>query len=312
MENKTVSVCGVVKGRRVVGEASGEAIAKLEHSTKILAKALNVPLQVQVSSMARWQRSLAPWLMEFTPEHYRSFDRPSVCHVLKKTAQIPELDESPPWVKAFDAFWSTPCTTDASTTSLGSVDVSLRPLDVFLSSAAMVPRTRSGLFFFVLLYFLALARRDAWQRNIIKQDLFNLLYSAANLKEDWAQWPLGLHDPLKVIYRLVVTLNLMVEKNKEVLRSISSLKLFGSSILRAHCKIDSQTTPLFTLLAYCGECGKRPLWVRSLDPALLTSKNRLSFERQEPSPPGNFLCPKCLRLICDDCGFCEETCSLNP
>lgn len=314
-ENEEVAVCGVVDGRRIVGEASGEALAELERSARSLASALGLPRPRPSASMARWRRSLGPWLMDFTPEHYRSFGRRSVCRVLAAAARVPEFAASPPWAKAFIAFWSS--TPDVSVTSLDPVDVSLRPLDVFVKSIAVIPRTRPGLFFFVLFYFLALARHGAWRRGIVKQDLFDFLFAprSAGLASSarWTQWPLGLHDPLEVVYQLVETLDLMVEKNAQVLRSISSLALFGPGVLRACCVVTDQTTPAFTLLAYCGGCGKRPLWVREIDPALLTSKDRLSFGRPDPSPPsGNFLCPNCLKLICDACGFCEDPCSLNP
>ena len=311
-ENEEVAVCGVVEGRRVVGEASGEALADLQCRAKKLAAALG--LSLRISSMASWRRSLGPWLMDYTPEHYRSFDRRSVRSVLEAAARVPEIGVSPSWATAFAVFWST---TDGRDAAVDPVDVSAPPLDVFVRSSSLVPRTRPGLFFFVLIYLLALARRGAWRRDVIKQELFDFLFLPRSAGQSCqsstfqpAQWPLGLHDPLELVRHCVETLDSMVGKNAHVLQSVSSLVLFGTGVLRARCFGDG---PLFTLLAYCGGCGKRPLWLRELDPALLTLKNRLSFGRLDPSPlSGNLLCPNCLKLICDACGFCEDACSLNP
>ncbi len=113
-----------------------------------------------------------------------------------------------------------------------------------------------------------------------------LLYSDVRSRT----FPLGIVDPLDIIPNLIETLTTLWQENDQLsLKNIRSFQFLGLGLLRGRAAEDDNWT---TLLAYCGgrtkqkvKCGKRPL----------------IYGREQT-------CPTCKRLICSQCGFCQQGC----
>ena len=73
-------------------------------------------------------------------------------------------------------------------------------------------------------------------------------------------FPLGLSDPRKYVWSLIHTLNQMIETNRDLLQSVSHIRLSGFAILQA--RVVGQW---LTILAYCGNCGKWPIFLGRTD-----------------------------------------------
>ena len=97
--------------------------------------------------------------------------------------------------------------------------------------------------------------------------------------------PLGIYDPLNMIYSLITSLDTLWDAKHGLIRSFRAFKLQGLNILRGCQEEDKKWK---TLIAYCGgpKCGK--------DPLVLGDHEH---------------CRKCGMLICSDCQFCSDRCS---
>ena len=97
--------------------------------------------------------------------------------------------------------------------------------------------------------------------------------------------PLGIYDPLNMIYNLITSLDKLWDAKHGLIRSFRAFKLQGLNILRGCQEEDKKWK---TLIAYCGgpKCGKDPLVLGD-------------YEH----------CRKCGMLICSDCQFCSDRCS---
>lgn len=101
--------------------------------------------------------------------------------------------------------------------------------------------------------------------------------------------PLGIRDPLLIIDALISNLGILWENRERVTwEKIISYKIRGLGIVQA-IQDDNQ---LITLMAYCGgfkalkgNCGHFPLIVGKND-----------------------TCPRCHKLICDECDYCSDKC----
>ena len=98
--------------------------------------------------------------------------------------------------------------------------------------------------------------------------------------------PLGIYDPLNMVYSLITSLDILWDAKHELIRSFRSFKLQGLNILRGGREEKEWHK---TLIAYCGgpKCGKDPLV--------------LGGDCEH--------CHKCDMLICPDCKFCKKDCS---
>lgn len=103
-------------------------------------------------------------------------------------------------------------------------------------------------------------------------------------------FPLGIVDPLDIIRNLIDTLVTLWQVNDQLsLKNIRSFQFRGLGLLRGRAADGDNWT---TILAYCGgrteqnvKCGERPL---------IYGKAKT--------------CPVCKRLICPQCGFCQQGC----
>ena len=97
--------------------------------------------------------------------------------------------------------------------------------------------------------------------------------------------PLGIYDPLNMIYSLITSLDTLWDAKHGLIRSFRAFKLQGLNILRGCQEEDKKWK---TLVAYCGgpKCGKDLLVLGD-------------YEH----------CRKCGMLICSDCQFCSDRCS---
>ena len=106
--------------------------------------------------------------------------------------------------------------------------------------------------------------------------------------------PLFIHDPLKTIYNLIANLETLWSAEHGLVRQFRSFQLSGLRILRGRNITTDKKWK--TLIAYCGgwvdgkvRCGKTPLIL---------------------GEEGTHHCPECSRLICPECQFCAENCSM--
>ncbi|MBI1928129.1 hypothetical protein HYR99_28275 [Candidatus Poribacteria bacterium] len=99
--------------------------------------------------------------------------------------------------------------------------------------------------------------------------------------------PLGIYDPLKTIDSLITALETLWEAEHGPIRSYRVFQLQGPNILRGQ---EKDQVHWKTLIAYCGgeKCDKNPLVLGECDH-----------------------CLKCGKLICPECDFCSEMCSLS-
>jgi len=108
--------------------------------------------------------------------------------------------------------------------------------------------------------------------------------------EDSKACPLGLFDPLGYIDELIECLDVVFSNSRERLLEFRRFRLAGHGILLGESSMDHCWK---TILAYCGgwdqeanvKCGNAPL--------VIGNHNN---------------CTNCGKLICNECGFCNERC----
>lgn len=285
-----VTVFGVVsegEGERrqtVVGESSGDRLTALAQAVEDFAQKMDLPLTW--ANVARWQRGLGAWLMEYPPRHYDQW-RYQIA-TLRRAEDL--FGSAPSWMRGLTSFRC------GSSKSYGDdYDVTARELAAW---HAPDRRSRPALFIFVMLYFLAAARRGSWKPDRTREELLDLLFVRRVRSRVTFQYPVGLHDPMKIVYAVVRSLDELISRNKDILADLEALHLTGLGILRGR----RRGRKWFTLLAYCGGCGKSPIWAGHL-------KTLWRSEWNAGDGTGECgLCHKCLRLVCDSCGFCKEDC----
>ena len=112
-----------------------------------------------------------------------------------------------------------------------------------------------------------------------------------------SSYTMGVYDPMSFIYTTCNILETIWNKSRKDLLNFSHFKFDSRGLLQGQ---ETKTQKYKTILAYCGgwtknekkrinvPCGNRPLYI--------------GHHRN---------CPVCQRLICDQCGYCDQNCSRN-
>ena len=304
----------------VVGEADGQELESLGTVVRKFCDFVDLPLRW--SRMPQWKMELAPWQTEFPPQHYRhgrahrAMGRllgPDWLGSVESIDREEELDDLlghlPNWVRGVVSFHHG--VLRDSNNDVVSALAEWHRLGVQVSSLAA---SRPAVFLFSLLFLLSAVRNGSWEKNKTRSLLLSVLFvSDTDLAH---KHPLGLHDPLKTIHTFVLALDELIFRNEDLLKELDELRLSGVSVLRGRRGVEKQE---FTLLAYCGGCGKRPIWAGNLErlhrtvgglerPGQARTRPRL------PNPEGCYVCTEaeCFRLVCDVCGFCSTKCPRCP
>ena len=273
---RNVPIVGVVwiedKDRSVViGELEQGELRRFSESVR----SYRVASEIQVT-MSEESRFVPGWLLDYPEAHYRDF--PDWANVTQQWIDLaPELDaDVPDWILGFAASRSLP---------LNRVARQDHMLDDINRHFHHFGLSRRAVFWFVLLHMLSRMRDPQRAADELNRYLFPKGVGGQS-------FPLGLFDPRKYIWSLVHTLQTIIEANREILLRASRFKFPGLGILKA--EIDHQW---LTILAYCGDCGKSPIFLNSPD----------NSHRRMGEPPGS--CRSCpcseKRLVCDRCGSCS-------
>lgn len=310
---ETVAICGVVsedegdKKQTVIGESTGDGLRDVQSIVEEIARTLDLPLEWK--EMTRWRAGLGAWLMEFAPEHYDGRDHRALIRLIQRAGQLTDwLGPVPAWARGLEAFWGSP--------SIGNEgDLGETVVSALAGWGRSGRASRPALFMCVLLFLLAEVKHGRWQSRETREEILNVLFCRTGGRSEGNtevyRHPLGLHDPLGTIHAVVVALDKLAEKNKGILEEVEALQLRGVGVLRGR----RPRKRWFTLLAYCGGCGKSPIWAGNLRKLWDGQdddghrRRRLSLPHADGPGDGCGLCPKCLYLVCDDCGFCKEDCS---
>ena len=251
-------------------------------------------LRDQVSSYPRDQKISAEfgdastfvpgWLFEYPKRHYASM--PDWDDVLRRWLKICDglnVDVAP-WILALAA---------SRIRSLPN-----RPLDTRIPES--VHRffqhfgvSRRTLFWFALIYSLSHMEEPRARDNLIEQifpDRVTAVRSAHRLSKE-EEYPLALFDPRMYIWHLIHTLSQMIQSNRRLLAAVSEYRLRGAGVLQA--LVEGRWR---TVLAYCGNCGKWPIFLGEVSDG----------DCEQPVEDG--ACRSCpcerARLVCDDCHAC--------
>lgn len=220
-----------------------------------------------------WSTFVPGWLLEYPIAHYASM--PDWADVTRRWLHISDELEAdvPPWIRGLVA---------SRLPSLRHASLQTKVLQTIKLYFQHFSLSRRTVFWFVLIYMLSHARDPRPADELIKH-LF---------PDDAKDFPLGLFDPRNYVWGLIHTLNQMIEANRPLLESVSHFHLSGFGILQA--PVDDQWV---TILAYCGNCGKWPIFLGKAD---TTYEHELY---------GNGSCRKCPcdsgRLVCDECDSCS-------
>ncbi len=133
---------------------------------------------------------------------------------------------------------------------------------------------------------------EAALRQYDTRDVIQQIRVAISLTDEPSDDPLGLDDPLGYVGRFLTTLGLLGKGLQPFAGRIRRFYLRGPDLLEA--ELDDERR--WTMVAYCGgwlpqkgRCGSAPLVVGQHEN-----------------------CRQCRRLVCSDCGFCHDSCSLMP
>ena len=316
--NDEVAIFGVVSDgcyATAVGEASRRGLDELGHTIERFAEVTQLPLAWQ--RMARWKNGLGAWLMEFPPQHYKhgrgvveaaflDADYRKLVESIGKAEELEgELGPIPTWISGLASFHC-----GRNPKSGGSAVIGALAKWHECARTASEATTRPALFLFSLLFLLAAVKHRRWKQDRTRQELLGALF--ANDTEFGHQHPMGLHDPRKTIHELILIVDRLILKNRDLLEQVEELRLSGMGVLRGRRRGKKE----FTLLAYCGGCGKTPIWAGNLE-----ELHGFVGEREPPQrhvlgagvvEEGCRLCMECLYLVCDECGFCKADCPRCP
>lgn len=299
---ESVAICGVVsedegdKTQTVIGEATGDGLRSLQPMVENLAETLSLPLKW--AGMTQWQRGLGAWLMEFVPEHYDGRDNEALVGLVRRAGRLTAwLGPVPAWARGLEAFWG------SSSIVRSEGDHAENVVRALAGWSGSRMTSRPALFMFVLLFLLSEVRQGRWRPRKTREEILDVLYATGSTDSAEAyRHPLGLHDPLGTVRAVVLALDELAARNKSVLEEVESLHLRGVGVLRGRLR----NKPWFTLLAYCGGCGKSPIWAGDLR-ALWDRDRKGTRQRRVPSQSpqtgadgegdGCGLCHTCRHLV---------------
>ena len=258
----------------VLGESNHAALKGLLSCVRDEAERLGVVLEADLSPRgARWR---PPWVFEYPGGQYLAREiLDDICR-WRRVARV--FDSTVPhWLAAI-------VVATGGSFSIGAEsslhEEFVQNLGRFAASVRQRNRVadrfgRPHVFLFSLLQ--VLARPKSETVEALRDCLFVDRACRAQVH------PLGLDDPLRQGWHLLRNLESILQHNSSVFANARSFQLAGAEILRA--KLDDGTWR--TLLAYCGSCGRTPLWLG------------------RPDDGGCRGCPcGAHRLLCDECHSC--------
>lgn len=231
-----------------------------------------------------WSTFVPGWLFEYPKRHYASM--PDWDDVLRRWLKICDgfNVEVAPWIPALAA---------SRIRSLPN-----RPLDTRITGS--VHRffqhfgvSRRTLFWFALTYLLSHMGEPRARDDLIEQIFPDRATAArsADRSSKEVEFPLALFDPRMYIWHLIHTLSQMIQSNRRLLATVSEYRLRGAGVLQALVAGRWRT-----VLAYCGNCGKWPIFLGKIS------------EDDCERPVEDGACRSCpcerARLVCDDCRAC--------
>ncbi len=231
-----------------------------------------------------WSTFVPGWLFEYPKRHYASM--PDWDDVLRRWLKICDgLNiEVAPWILALAA---------SRIRSLPNRPLDTRitgPVHRFFQHFGVSRRT---LFWFVLTYLLSHMEEPRARDDLIEQifpDRATTARSSARSSKEKG-FPLALFDPRMYIWHLIHTLSQMIQSNRRLLATVSEYRLRGAGVLQA--LVEGRWR---TVLAYCGNCGKWPIFLGEVSEG----------DSEQPAEDG--ACKSCpcesVRLVCDGCRAC--------
>ena len=273
--------------------------------------------------MAQWKAGLAPWQMEFPPRHYRHGQVRTTAgrflgsdclglveSIATRKKELGDLlGPLPNWVAGVASFHH-----GVLRDSDNDVVSALGEWHRLGAQVSTLAASRPAILLFSLLFLLSAAKNGSWKKNKTRCLLLSVLFvDDTDLAHEH---PLGLHDPLRTIHTFVLALDELILRNRDLFEELDELRLSGVGVLKGRRSIQKQE---FTLLAYCGGCGKRPIWAGNLEElyrtvAKLERPGQARMRPRLPNPEGCYVCTEagCFRLVCDKCGFCSTKCRRCP
>ena len=283
---REVPIVGVVSmedGDPGVSTITGE----LEHSDLACFsdQVASYPRDQKISvEFGDWSTFVPGWLFEYPKRHYASM--PDWDDVLRRWLKICDglSVEVAPWILALAAsrMRSLPNRALGARTT-GSVHRFFRHFGV----------SRRTLFWFALTYLLSHMEEPRARDDLLEQIFPDRATAAcsADRSSKEEEFPLALFDPRMYIWHLIHTLSQMIQSNRRLLATVSEYRLRGTGILQA--LVEGRWR---TVLAYCGNCGKWPIFLGEIS------------EDDCERPVEDGACRSCpcerARLVCDDCCAC--------
>ena len=302
--DEDVRICGVVtdfqdgharpkRGARsqqqILGETSSGRLMAIASQVKELARELELQLEFEEMT-SNWQKGLGAWHLDFDDRQYLD-PTASYLGTFERARRLRQhLGDMPDWAKGLSASRHGP--------HMGG-RMAERIMRGWLGSDHL---SRPRLFLFALLYLIAVAKDGSYVVGETKEELLRLMF--VDTSDVGLRHPLGLYDPIGTVYAVIETVDKLVSLNRSVLERCSEFRLRGMGILQAKGTLpiggSRASNRWFTLLAYCGDCGRTPLWAGDL-------------EKEMPYEEGNdehgfTLCESCRYLKCSDCAFCSYEC----
>ena len=220
----------------VLGEVGDVEVRRLHEEVNTAAAKMD--LVVEINRDNGWRNRVPGWLFEYSDCHYAGapgwVEVVSRCRAIFEGLQVPLA----PWLAGLAAARG-----GTATETLG-LPAAER---VMFEFAMRVGVSRRTLFWLVLLCNLAY-RHDAKARKELRSRVFF---------DDDVSRPLGVHDPQKYVWNVAQTLEEMITSNNEVVGRATNFRLRGVNILQACI----EGGPWHTILAYCGNCGRQPIFL---------------------------------------------------
>lgn len=251
-------------GSLVIGEVTDSQLRQLGAEVNRTAEAGGLSIEIDLGR--DWRSRVPGWLFEYPDTHYTG--GPEWEDVLPRCRSISEHLGIPvaPWLVGLEA----------ARCGLESESRRLRPTEeTIFGFLKRIGLSRRSLFCFVLLYMLA-HRHDSEAREALIGHIF--------FGEE-RSFPLGLYDPRQYVRHLIQALEQVIRSKVDLVGRATNFRLHGVNILQARLEQEWHT-----ILAYCGNCGRWPIYLGASEPC--------------PCGKRRLLCddPECLSCGWMDCG----------